>query len=122
MFQNGGSGGDSSDSCSEGEMNENDPESLSVFVTPDHEMFSSISPPSSPPESKHSKTSSNSTGLNPLLYSTPQGMMYATASNGGMLLSLAQTDPNSTQPFITIPISMVSSNGQGSDLEITKRK
>ncbi|ENN73784.1 hypothetical protein YQE_09615, partial [Dendroctonus ponderosae] len=115
------SGADSSDSCSDDEMNGHDQEPLSVFVTPDHEVFSSISPPSSPIEIKctqrpspsrslATKTSSVSTSqgsiLSPLMYQTPQGMMYATPSNGGVLLSLAQGDPNNKTQFITIPLSM----------------
>lgn len=141
LFQTGNlSGADSSDSCSDEEMNGNDQEPLSVFVTPDHEVFSAISPPSSPIEIKcsqrqpspsstslsvGSKSSTPSTSqasmLSPLMYQTPQGMMYATPSNGGVLLSLAQGDPNTKPQFITIPLSMMS-NGQGSELEITKRK
>ncbi|CAH1131080.1 unnamed protein product [Ceutorhynchus assimilis] len=124
------SGPESSDSCSDDEMNGHDQEPLSVFVTPDHEVFSSISPPSSPIESKLSPSttitsvpnSSTSTSQAPmmgsLMYQTPQGMMYATPSNGGMLLSLAQGDDK--PQFITIPLSMMG-NGQGHDLEITKR-
>lgn len=112
-------------------MNGPDPESLSVFVTPDHEVFSAISPPSSPLEvkaqmqkqslpsssanSKSSTTTSTTQApplLSPLMYQTPQGMMYATPSNGGVLLSLSQGDPNSKHQFITIPFSMVSGNEQ----------
>lgn len=48
-------------------------------------------------------------------------MMYATPSNGGVILSLAQGDSAHPQ-FITIPLSMVTSaNGQG-ELDLTKRK
>ncbi|KAB0802716.1 hypothetical protein PPYR_04902 [Photinus pyralis] len=60
----------------------------------------------------------------PLVYQTPQGMMYATPSNGGVIFSLAQGDGNSGQPphFITIPLSAVmSANGQG-ELDLSKRK
>ncbi|ENN73742.1 hypothetical protein YQE_09655, partial [Dendroctonus ponderosae] len=117
-------------------MNGHDQEPLSVFVTPDHEVFSSISPPSSPIEIKctqrpspsrslATKTSSVSTSqgsiLSPLMYQTPQGMMYATPSNGGVLLSLAQGDPNNKTQFITIPLSMVA-NEQGHEPDGTKRK
>lgn len=131
-FQTGNlSGAESSDSCSDEEMNGPDPESLSVFVTPDHEVFSAISPPSSPLETKaqlqkqslpsssaNSKSSTTTSTtqapplLSPLMYQTPQGMMYATPSNGGVLLSLSQGDPNSKHQFITIPFSMVAGNEQ----------
>lgn len=60
----------------------------------------------------------------PLVYQTPQGMMYATPSNGGVIFSLAQGDANSGQPphFITIPLSAVmTANGQG-ELDLSKRK
>ncbi|XP_066150586.1 serum response factor homolog isoform X3 [Euwallacea fornicatus] len=133
------SGAESSDSCSDDEMNGTEPEPLSVFVTPDHEVFSSISPPSSPvevkpiPKQQLSPSATNSTVsksttpntsqggvLAPLMYQTPQGMMYATPSNGGVLLSLAQGDANSKHQFITIPFSMM--NEQGSGLEMTKKK
>lgn len=134
-FQTGNvSGADSSDSCSDDEMNGHDQEPLSVFVTPDHEVFSSISPPSSPIEIKCTQRPSPSKSLaakgstvatsqgsilSPLMYQTPQGMMYATPSNGGVLLSLAQGDPNNKTQFITIPLSMVSSEH---DPDGTKRK
>lgn len=60
----------------------------------------------------------------PLVYQTPQGMVYATPSNGGVIFSLAQGDPASGQPpqFITIPLSAVmAANGQG-ELDLSKRK
>ncbi|KAF7264142.1 hypothetical protein GWI33_000587, partial [Rhynchophorus ferrugineus] len=95
------SGQDSSDSCSDAEMNDNDHEPLSVFVTPDHEVFSAISPPSSPNDLKSATKPSTATTttanpqmplLSPLLYQTSQGMMYATPSNGGVLVGLTQND------------------------------
>ncbi|XP_028136593.1 serum response factor homolog isoform X3 [Diabrotica virgifera virgifera] len=130
------SGGESSDSCSDGEMDTENP--LSVFTTPDTPNFSSISPPSSPFSSKPTPTTSSSTPtpsskpqtsqpnppiLSPLVYQTPQGMMYAaTPSAGGVILSLAPTDGNSAHPqFITIPLSMVAANGQG-EIDLSKRK
>lgn len=138
------SAGDSSDSCSDGEMDTETP--LSVFVPSDTPPFNTMSPPSSPYQQKQrqsspsaptpSTTSSSSTTptksssttpsqppiLSPLVYQTPQGMMYATPSSGGMILSLAQGDPGSAHPqFITIPLSMVAANGQG-ELDLSKRK
>lgn len=63
--------------------------------------------------------------LSPLLYQTPQGMMYATPSNGGVIFSLApqSADANAVHPpqFITIPLSVVAANGQG-ELDLSKRK
>lgn len=63
--------------------------------------------------------------LSPLVYQTPQGMMYATPSNGGVIFSLAPqgTDANTVHPpqFITIPLSVVAANGQG-ELDLSKRK
>ncbi|XP_076253469.1 serum response factor blistered isoform X2 [Rhynchophorus ferrugineus] len=125
------SGQDSSDSCSDAEMNDNDHEPLSVFVTPDHEVFSAISPPSSPNDLKSATKPSTATTttanpqmplLSPLLYQTSQGMMYATPSNGGVLVGLTQNDNTPNQPqFITIPLSMVTANGQSSELDLTKR-
>ncbi|KAL3277940.1 hypothetical protein HHI36_013281 [Cryptolaemus montrouzieri] len=76
---------------------------------------------------KTSSSSSSSSSnppplLSPLVYQTPQGMMYAQSNGSGVLFSLAQTDPNTTQPqFITIPLSMVATNGQG-ELDLSKRK
>ncbi|XP_018574542.1 serum response factor homolog isoform X2 [Anoplophora glabripennis] len=138
------SAGDSSDSCSDGEMDTETP--LSVFVPPDTPSFNTMSPPSSPyqpkqrqsspstptpsstPSSSSTPTKTSSTAssqppiLSPLVYQTPQGMMYATPSTGGVILSLAQGDPNSAHPqFITIPLSMVATNGQG-ELDLSKRK
>lgn len=67
-------------------------------------------------------STSNSTILSPLVYQTPQGMMYATPSNGGVILSLAQGNGEAGTQFITIPLSMVTAqNGQG-ELDLTKRK
>lgn len=57
--------------------------------------------------------------ISPLLYQTPQGMMYA-QSNGGVLFSVAQGDSNCHPQFITIPLSLVANNGKDDD--ITKRK
>ncbi|KAG5895590.1 hypothetical protein JTB14_002352 [Gonioctena quinquepunctata] len=130
--------GDSSDSCSEGEMDTE--ASQSNFAPPDTPSFTTISPSSSPFSQKSpsvtpaptaspssTKNSQNTTSapsmLPPLIYQTPQGMMYATTpSSGGMILSLAQGDGSSSQPqFITIPLSMVASNGQG-ELDLSKRK
>lgn len=74
-----------------------------------------------------SKTSSSSNSqtpiISPLVYQTPQGMMYATPSNGGVIFSLAQGDPNlgHTPQFITIPLSVMAANGQG-ELDLSKRK
>lgn len=49
-------------------------------------------------------------------------MMYAQPNGNGVLFSLAHGDPNSNQPqFITIPLSMVTANGQG-ELDLSKRK
>lgn len=76
------------------------------------------SQPSSTPVSQQSV-------LSPLLYQTPQGMMYATPSNGGVIFSLAPqtSDTNAVHPpqFITIPLSVVAANGQG-ELDLSKRK
>ncbi|XP_074033317.1 uncharacterized protein [Leptinotarsa decemlineata] len=113
---------------------------MSAFAAPDTPSFSSISPPSSPFPSKtppvtsvsstnlssttrNQATSSAPPMLSPLIYQTPQGMMYATApSAGGVILSLSQGDGNSSHPqFITIPLSMMASNGQG-ELDLSKRK
>ena len=59
--------------------------------------------------------------LSPLLYQTPQGMMYATPSNGGVLFSLAPQEPGQGPQFI-IPLSvMATANGQG-ELDLSKRK
>ncbi|KAL1506411.1 hypothetical protein ABEB36_005780 [Hypothenemus hampei] len=122
------SGPESSESFSDEEMNGNEPERFSMFVTPDHEVFSSISPPSSPNEIKNAQkapstptTSSQSTLISPLIYQTPQAMMYASPNNRGVLLSLAQSDSNVKPQFITIPLTVVS-NEQGSDLDNANRK
>lgn len=136
------SGGDSSDS-SDGEVH--DEETDIIFVPPTSKSTPS---PSSTPSSQTTSTSTPSTTtslattstttttssksstfppaqpsiLSPLVYQTPQGMMYATPSNGGVIFSLAQTNPNGTHPqFITIPLSMVAANGQG-ELDLSKRK
>ncbi|CAG9822677.1 unnamed protein product [Phaedon cochleariae] len=101
------------------------------FAPPDTPSISTISPPSSPfpqtptptvpPTSSGSKppTSSAPPMLSPLVYQTPQGMMYAaTPSAGGMILSLAQPDGSSSRPqFITIPLSMVAANGMFTGLD-----
>lgn len=60
--------------------------------------------------------------LPPLVYQTAQGMMYATPSNGSVIFSLAQADPNlgPTQQLI-IPLSVMTANGQG-ELDLSKRK
>lgn len=71
-------------------------------------------------------SSTNSTQpplITPLVYQTAQGMVYATPSNGGVIFSLAQGDPNLGHPpqFITIPLSVMTANGQG-ELDLSKRK
>lgn len=60
--------------------------------------------------------------LPPLVYQTAQGMMYATPSNGSVIFSLAQADPNlgHAQQLI-IPLSVMTANGQG-ELDLSKRK
>ncbi|CAH0552847.1 unnamed protein product [Brassicogethes aeneus] len=136
------SGPDSSGDSSDGEPADNDtvPD---IFSPPDPLMFSNKnpSPPPTlvPPQkqtpalSSSSSSSSKSTPsttvktepstspsiLSPILYQTPQGMMYATPSNGGVILSLAQGDANGQPQFITIPLSMMT-NGQG-ELDLSKR-
>lgn len=137
------SGGDSSDS-SDADPHEEDNE---IVYTPSNAK-TSPSPPLSSPSTAITTTvvaattasistaSTNTTAavaatskvttqpsiISPLVYHTPQGMMYATPSNGGVILSLAQSDPNAGHPqFITIPFSMVAANGQG-ELDLSKRK
>ncbi|XP_018320946.1 serum response factor homolog [Agrilus planipennis] len=56
----------------------------------------------------------------PLLYQTPQGMMYAAHSNGGVIFSLAQGNSSQPPQFITIPLSLMANNGQ--ELDLSKRK
>lgn len=87
---------------------------------------SSQSPSSEAKQSTQPSTSSQPPAIlsAPLVYQTPQGMVYATPSNGGVIFSLAQGDPASGQPhqFITIPLSAVmAANGQG-ELDLSKRK
>ncbi|XP_057652530.1 serum response factor homolog isoform X2 [Diorhabda carinulata] len=126
------SGAESSYSGSDGEMDTENPSS--GFAQSDIPSFSSVSPPSSPfPSSKTPVTSTQSSTsttksqhnpiLAPLVYQTPEGMMYTAApTTGGVLLSLAPTDGSNThRQFITIPLSMVASNGQG-ELDLSKRK
>lgn len=76
-------------------------------------------PPTTPPKTTPPVLSS------PLVYQTPQGVMYATPSNGGVIFSLApQVDPNSgaaASHFITIPLSMVAANGQG-ELDLSSKR
>lgn len=85
----------------------------------------SVSSSSSTTKSQTSTPSSQPSVLSPLLYQTPQGMMYATPSNGGVIFSLApqSADANTVHPpqFITIPLSVVAANGQG-ELDLSKRK
>lgn len=79
---------------------------------------------SAPPTSTAKSSASAAPIISPLVYQTPQGLMYATPSNGGVIFSLApQSDPNSVHPpqFITIPLSVVTANGQG-ELDLSKRK
>ncbi|KAK9880395.1 hypothetical protein WA026_010274 [Henosepilachna vigintioctopunctata] len=144
------SGGDSSGDSSDGENGEGD-NPLQIFIPPEISLKTSKSSPENchPPaktsrlsndlnptttfsttntSTNNKTTPSTSTNSNPpplispLVYQTPQGMMYAQSNGGGVLFSLAQTDPNSSQPqFITIPLSMVSTNGQG-ELDLSKRK
>ncbi|XP_030759837.1 serum response factor homolog isoform X2 [Sitophilus oryzae] len=129
------SGADSSDSCSDAEMNiDNDQESYPVLVTPDHEVFSTISPPSSPGigDVAPKKSSPTTTAapqlplLSPLLYQTAQGMMYAAPSNGGVLVGLTPSpgsDVSTNRPqFFTIPLSMMAANGQAAELDLSKKK
>ncbi|XP_060523631.1 serum response factor homolog isoform X2 [Cylas formicarius] len=120
------SGAESSDSGSDADMNDGE----SLFVTPDHEVFSNISPPPSPVRrsSDHQRASPAASPapaaptpslLSPLLYQTQQGMMYATPSNGGVIFSLARSDVDPNQPqFITIPLSVVSQK----DAEASRKK
>lgn len=86
---------------------------------------SAVSSSSSSTKSQVSTPVSQPSVLSPLLYQTPQGMMYATPSNGGVIFSLAPqgTDANTVHPpqFITIPLSVVAANGQG-ELDLSKRK
>ncbi|XP_045469228.1 serum response factor homolog [Harmonia axyridis] len=88
--------------------------------------YSSANNVSSTSTKMSSSTATSSTNppplISPLVYQTPQGMMYAQPNGNGVLFSLAHTDPNSNQPqFITIPLSMVTANGQG-ELDLSKRK
>lgn len=133
------SGGESSGDSSDGEMaeGENIPEMLQPPDPPVYPPKPTPTPPSTstsqqqklptsskPSTSTASKSESSTTPsiLSPLMYQTPQGMMYATPSNGGVILSLAQGDASSVHPqFITIPLSMVAANGQG-ELDLSKRK
>lgn len=60
--------------------------------------------------------------ISPLLYQTPQGVMYATPSSNGMIFSLANSGDPTLGQFITIPLSlMAAANGQG-ELDLSKRK
>lgn len=70
-------------------------------------------------KSQPTTTNSQQSILSPLMYQTPQGMMYATPSNGGVIFSLAQSD--AAPQFITIPLSVIPANGQG-ELDLSKRK
>lgn len=86
----------------------------------------SSSSSSSTTKSQPSTPVSQPSVLSPLLYQTPQGMMYATPSNGGVIFSLAPQSAdggNTVHPpqFITIPLSVVAANGQG-ELDLSKRK
>ncbi|CAG9857317.1 unnamed protein product [Phyllotreta striolata] len=97
------SGAESSDSCSDVEMD----------AAPAPAPEASASPP---PASK-------SQIMSPLVYQTPQGVVYAaTPGAGGVILSLAPADAASNRAqFITIPLSMMAANGQG-ELDLSKRK
>lgn len=76
-----------------------------------------------PNQQQPSQPSNQPSILSPLMYQTPQGMMYATPSNGGVIFSLAQGDAGLAHPaqFITIPLSVMAANGQG-ELDLSKRK
>jgi serum response factor len=129
------SGGESSDS-SDGDAHEDETDGVyappaSKSGTPPPSMSSQPATTSSTTTTAPSTTATTTSKslatsqppiLSPLVYHTPQGMMYATQSNSGVIFSLAQTDPNVTHPqFITIPLSMVTANGQG-ELDLSKRK
>lgn len=134
---------DSSGDSSDGEAQ--DPEQDPLAINPsnykgNNNTSSSSFPTSTDSGSKSSNNPSNTSSsttktqttapatqpsvLSPLLYQTPQGMMYATPSNGGVIFSLApQAEANAVHPpqFITIPLSVVAANGQG-ELDLSKRK
>lgn len=94
-------------------------------ATPSTQTSDAQTPSSSAPPTSTAKSSASAAPIiSPLVYQTPQGLMYATPSNGGVIFSLApQSDPNSVHPpqFITIPLSVVTANGQG-ELDLSKRK
>ncbi|XP_008200863.1 serum response factor isoform X1 [Tribolium castaneum] len=123
------SGGESSDS-SDADAHEDEPEGAfappaSKAATPPPSSTSSSTATSAPATTTTTTKSPSSSSsqppiISPLVYQTPQGMMYATPSNGGVIFSLAQTDSAHPQ-FITIPLSMVAANGQG-ELDLSKRK
>ena len=131
------SGGESSDSSdADAHEEENDivyvppstksatppPATTSQSSTASSTASTTTSTSTAPATTASSKSSPSQPILSPLLYQTPQGMMYATPSNGGVIFSLAQADPTSAHPqFITIPLSMVAANGQG-ELDLSKRK
>lgn len=113
LFQNENiSGGDSSDSCSDGEMDIENP----LFVAPDNSTLPGISPPSSPADQKMSaETLSSRNGNNQIL----PPLVYQSSGSEGVFFSLAPGNNISAHPqFITIPLSMVA-NGQG---DLHKRK
>lgn len=136
---------DSSGDSSDGEVQDVDQESLAVNTSSfkgtsaafnqQHTTSTSDSgskntnnsnnaPPSSTTKTQTTASVSQPPVLSPLLYQTPQGMMYATPSNGGVIFSLApQAESNAVHPpqFITIPLSVVAANGQG-ELDLSKRK
>ncbi|CAH1986425.1 unnamed protein product [Acanthoscelides obtectus] len=111
-------GGDSSDSCiSDGEMDSEPSAPSPKSATPTSSAANGNGPSTRPPI------------LSPLMYQTPQGMMYAaTPSGGGVILGLAQPEDGATHPqFITIPLSMMGAqqhqqNGQSAELDLSKRK
>nr|CAH7757294.1 unnamed protein product [Callosobruchus chinensis] len=119
MTDNSTVGGDnSSDSCiSDGEMDSEPPPT---------------SPKPSTPTLSEVNGNGSSTGptiLSPLVYQTPQGVMYAaTPSGGGVILGMAQPQGGAPHTqFITIPLSMMGSqpqeqNGQSAELDLSKRK
>nr|CAI5827222.1 unnamed protein product [Callosobruchus analis] len=113
-------GGDnSSDSCiSDGEMDSEPPPSSPKSSTP---TFTG--------ETNGNRSSTGPTILSPLVYQTPQGVMYAaTPSGGGVILGVAQPQGGAAHTqFITIPLSMMGTsqqerNGQSTELDLSKRK
>ncbi|XP_017768962.1 PREDICTED: serum response factor homolog [Nicrophorus vespilloides] len=87
---------------------------------------SSLSTTSTSISTASSTTSNNSSTsqiISPVLYQTPQGMVYATPSNGGVIFSLAPqgTDPSALGQFLTIPLSVMPTNGQG-ELDLSAKR